>query len=143
MGLMRFSTEITRLVPIAGMRRNRDELIAATRTILPDGDTRLRDAIAEGVAAVEKRLEKDAINAVVVLTDGKDTVSSRTTLATLDELERQGQKETGQIRVFTIAYGATPNKRELSRYAAATGGKSYAANTDDIATIYRSISSFF
>jgi Ca-activated chloride channel family protein len=144
MGLMRFSTDITPLVPLAGVRRNRAKLIEATRTILPDGDTRLRDAIAAGVAAVEKRLDPDAINAVVVLTDGKDTVSSLTTLGLLNELEAQAEKESGgQIRVFTIAYGTAPNKRELQRYAEASGGNDYVASTDDIASIYQQISSFF
>jgi Ca-activated chloride channel family protein len=142
MGLMRFSSEIKPLVPIGEMRENRAKLIAATRTILPDGETFLRDAIIRAVAAVEDRIDKDAINAVVVLTDGKDT-SLRPVVDTLEELERQGEKEAGQIRVFTIAYGTAPNKRELGLYAAATGGNDYAASTDDIASIYEQISSFF
>ena len=36
-----------------------------------------------------------------------------------------GPKESGQIRVFTIAYGSDPNEAELARYAEATGGKAY------------------
>ena len=58
-------------------------------------------------------------------------------------LERQREKETGQIRVFTIAYGSDPNEAELAEYAKASGGKSYKGGADDIASIYRSISSFF
>jgi hypothetical protein len=59
------------------------------------------------------------------------------------ELEPQGEKESGQIRVFTIAYGADPNETELASYAEATGGKSFRADTSDIERVYRSISSFF
>jgi Ca-activated chloride channel homolog len=142
MGLMRFSSEIRPLVPIAGMRDNRAELIAATKTILPDGETHLREAVTTAVATVEKRYGKDAINAVVVLTDGQDT-SLRPMDDTLEVLERQGKGEAGQIRVFTIAYGTDANERELSLYAAATGGRAYEASTDDIASIYEQISSFF
>jgi Ca-activated chloride channel homolog len=142
-GLTKFSSDITPLVPIAGMRTNRAKLIAAAKTILPVGDTRVRDATVEGVKAVERVLDRESINAVVVLTDGEDTVSSRSADRTVSDLERQGRKESGQIRVFTIAYGTDPNEAELARYAEATGGKAYKGSTDDIASVYRSISSFF
>jgi Ca-activated chloride channel family protein len=143
MGLTRFSTNIVPLVPIRPMRANRAKLIAATRTIFPDGETALREATLAGVRAVERRLDRDAINAVVVLTDGADTVSRETTLGTVNELERQAEKEAGQIRVFTIAYGSSPNESELERFADATGGNDYKARTDDIASVYQQISSFF
>ena len=59
------------------------------------------------------------------------------------ELEAQRRKESGQIRVFTIAYGSEPNADELADYAKASGGNSYKGGGDDIESIYRSISSFF
>lgn len=142
-GLTKFSTKVDELVPIGPMRANRGRLLSALETIFPEGDTRVRDATVEGIEAVERRLDKDAINAVVVLTDGQDTASSRSAEQVVRELERQGDKETGQIRVFTIAYGAEPNAQELARYAEATGGKAFTADTSDIDAVYRSISSFF
>ena len=57
--------------------------------------------------------------------------------------EAQRRKESGQIRVFTIAYGREPNADELADYAKASGGNSYEGGGDDIESIYRSISSFF
>jgi Ca-activated chloride channel family protein len=142
-GLTKFSSEITELVPIAPMRTNRAKLLAATDSIFPDGDTRVRDAAVEAVQAVESRLDPDAINAVVLLTDGEDTVSSRSADQVVRELEPQGRKESGQIRVFTIAYGTDPNEAELARYANATGGRPYEGTRDDIESVYLSISSFF
>jgi len=142
-GLIKFSSDITRLVPIDDMRANRALLIAATKTIFPEGDTRARDATVVGVEQVEDALDRDAINAVVMLTDGQDTVSTRSAQDVERALERQSRKESGQIRVFTIAYGSDPNAKELARYAEATGGNAYEATTDDIASIYRQISSFF
>jgi Ca-activated chloride channel homolog len=142
-GLTKFSSDITPLVPIAPMRKNRPKLTAALATLLPDGDTRVRDAAVEAVKAVEAKLDPDAINAVVLLTDGSDTVSSRSADQVVRELEAQGRKESGQVRVFTIAYGREPNETELARYAAATGGKPYEGTKDDVESIYLSISSFF
>jgi Ca-activated chloride channel family protein len=142
-GLTTFSTEITPLVPIAPMRTNRERLRRAAADLVPVMDTRVRDATVEGVRAVEAALDRDAINAVVLLTDGEDTASTRTFAQAVAELEPQGRKESGQVRVFTIAYGTEPNKRELARFAAVTGGDDYEAGQDDIASIYRRISSFF
>jgi Ca-activated chloride channel homolog len=142
-GLIKFSSEITQLVPIGPMRGNRAKLIAAAEDILPEEDTRVRDATMAGVEAVEAELDREAINAVVVLTDGQDTASDRSGYDVIKALEQQGRRESGQIRVFTIAYGRDANKSELAKYAAASGGKSYEGGTDDIASVYQSISSFF
>jgi Ca-activated chloride channel family protein len=142
-GLIKFSSEITELVPIGPMSENRAKLITAAENLLPEEDTRVRDATIAGVQAVEAVLDRDAINAVVVLTDGQDTASERKGYDVIKALERQGRKESGQVRVFTIAYGREPNKSELAKYAVASGGKSYEGGTDEIASVYRSISSFF
>jgi Ca-activated chloride channel family protein len=142
-GLTRFSSDVVPLVPIAPMRTNRAKLAAAVKAIFPDGDTRVRDATVDAVEAVEAKFDPGAINAVVLLTDGVDTVSSRSADAVVKELEAQGRKESGQIRVFTIAYGSEPNESELARYAEATGGKAYEGTKDDIESVYLSISSFF
>ena len=104
---------------------NREELLRRRRRDLPGGETRVRDATIAGVQAVEAELDPDAINAVVVLTDGEDTSSARTAEAVVRELEAQRRKESGQIRVFTIAYGSEPNADELADYAKASGGNSY------------------
>ena len=114
-GLIKFSGQITPLVPIAPMRTNRQALLDATETILPEDETRVRDATIAGVQAVEAALDPDAINAVVVLTDGEDTSSGRDADAVVRELEAERRKECGQIRVFTIAYGSEPNADELRR----------------------------
>ena len=142
-GLIKFSHQITPLVGIAPMKSNRAKLLAATDTILPEDDTRVRDATLDGINAVTEHLDRAAINAVVLLTDGEDTSSNASDYDVVGALERQREKETGQIRVFTIAYGSDPNESELAEYAKASGGKSYKGGADDIESIYRSISSFF
>ncbi|HYI17956.1 MAG TPA: vWA domain-containing protein, partial [Solirubrobacteraceae bacterium] len=143
MGLTKFSDEITPLVPIGPLRENRKALAEAVQGILPDAETRVRDAIVDAVETVERRFDEGAVNAVVALTDGADTASSQSALAAIATLARQSEKEAGQVRVFTIAYGSDADTVELERIAEATGGKAYKAGTDDIASIYRLISSFF
>jgi len=143
-GLWTFSTTIEKRVPITRLRDGgRERLTEAIGEIFPDGDTRVYDATLEGVRAVEEELDRGAINAVVVLTDGQDTASSTPLTSVVRELERQGEKESGEIRVFTIAYGAEPDEDALASFAEATGGKPFVATTDDIERVYLSIASFF
>jgi Ca-activated chloride channel family protein len=144
LGLWTFSTDIEKRVPIGRVGGGgRARLLQAVGEVFPDGDTSIYDATLEGVRAVEAELDRGAINAVVVLTDGQDTASTRTARAVLDELERQGEKESGEIRVFTIAYGSEPDVDVLASFAGATGGKPFVATTDDIERVYLSIASFF
>jgi len=142
-GLMKFSSEVRELVPIASMAANRKRLLRAIDEIVPEGETALRDAVVDGVRAVDAKLDKDAINAVVMLTDGQNNASNRTVEEVAAELAAHGQREVGQIRVFTIAYGSEPNEAELSRYAQESGGKPYEAGRQNIQAVYQQISSFF
>jgi len=142
-GLMKFSSEVRELVPIASMAANRKRLLRAIDEIVPEGETALRDAVVDGVRAVDAKLDKDAINAVVMLTDGQNNASNRTVEEVAAELAAHRQREVGQIRVFTIAYGSEPNEAELSRYAQESGGKPYEAGRQNIQAVYQQISSFF
>jgi Ca-activated chloride channel homolog len=142
-GLAKFSDKITQLVPPAPFRDNRAALQRAVRDIIPEDDTSLYDALLFGVDTVKARADTDHINAVVILTDGQDTHSSATQAQVMSALRAQGQAESASVRVFTIAYGQDAQEQELERFATASGGKGFPADTGDIAAVYRSISSFF
>jgi Ca-activated chloride channel family protein len=61
----------------------------------------------------------------------------------VQRLKQENQSEGGGVRVFTIAYGQDPNRDELQRFAEASGGKAFVGTTENIESVYRSISSFF
>jgi Ca-activated chloride channel family protein len=87
---------------------------------------------------------KDHINAVVVLTDGDDTSSRRVTKRQLIARLTGDQEAPDRVRVYTIAYQPQPSFAPvLDEVAAAGGGQSYRGNTDNIESIYTSVSSFF
>jgi Ca-activated chloride channel family protein len=142
-GLTKFSTKVVPLVAPAPFRINKERLRVAIVDIVPENDTAVRDATVQEVERIKKLADADHINAVVVLTDGEDTASSLTESQVVERLRAEGDAESRQVRVFTIAYGSQPNARELQRYADASGGKAFRASTDDIEQVYRSISSFF
>lgn len=143
-GLTTFSDEIRPLVPIGSMAQNGAKLRQVVAGVNADGGTKIYDVTAAAVQQVAKVADKSRINAVVLLTDGEDTDSSRTADQVVQELGGQGDSSR-RVRVFTIAYssGAAGAADVLAKIAAASGGKSYEGTTSDIESVYRSISSFF
>ena len=143
-GLTIFNDRVIALLPIAPVGGNRAELGGRIGGLIADGGTAIYDATDEAVKQVAKLADKSRINAVVLLTDGEDTDSSKSADALVRELDAQGDSSR-RVRVFTIAYsaGAQGAAENLARIAEASGGKSYTGDQDDIETVYRSISSFF
>jgi Ca-activated chloride channel family protein len=144
-GLTTFSDQIRRAVPVGPFGANRARLESTIDRLIADGGTAAFDATVDGFETVRDLAgDNDRINAVVLLTDGEDTDSSKSVEDVERELEGQGDSQK-QVRVFTIAYsaGAAGAKEALQRIAVASGGNSYTGNTEDIEAVYRSISSFF
>ena len=143
-GLTVFNERVTPLAPIEPIRDNRARLQGLVAGLVADGGTAIYDATDQAVAQVSKLADTSRINAVVLLTDGEDTDSSKSVATLVREIAAQGDS-TRRVRVFTIAYsaGAAGAAQNLDRIAAASGGKPYTGDTDDIETVYRSISSFF
>jgi Ca-activated chloride channel family protein len=143
-GLTTFSDRIQPLVAIAPARRNRAKLRRIVSNLIAEGGTAIYDATTEGVAQVGKLADTSRINAVVLLTDGEDTDSTRSADQVVAALAAQGDSSK-RVRVFTIAYsaGAAGAAENLARIADASGGKAYVGKTSDIESVYRSISSFF
>jgi Ca-activated chloride channel family protein len=143
-GLTIFSDQVQPLVPIAPVRQNKRRLQGTIRDLIADGGTAFHDATNAGVETVRRLGARDRINAVVVLTDGEDTDSALTIDDVVQRLDAQGDSDSA-VRVFTIAFSASAVGAEegLQRIATASGGKAYQGSTEDIETVYRSISSFF
>jgi Ca-activated chloride channel homolog len=143
-GLTTFNDEVRPVLPIGSVRENRAQLKETVSGLIAEGGTAIYDVTAAAFASVKRAAGGgDRINAVVLLTDGEDTDSDKTLEDVLPELD-QGDTE-NPVRVFTIAYSAEAEgaRQALERIAAASGGKSYTGDTENIDTVYRSISSFF
>jgi Ca-activated chloride channel homolog len=144
-GLTVFDDRVDQLIPIGSFEKTEARLKRTVSGLFADGGTAFRDATAEAFREVEAEASQgDRINAVVVLTDGEDTDSSRSLESVLGELSSQGDSAT-QVRVFTIAYSATADGAAdaLQQIAEASGGQYYEGETEDIELVYRSISSYF
>ncbi|MEA2171624.1 MAG: Ca-activated chloride channel, partial [Solirubrobacteraceae bacterium] len=143
-GLTAFNQDIVPLVPIAPYKDNGAKLRSTVAGLVADGGTAFYEAAVKGFSDVRDLHDTSRINAVVLLTDGEDTDSAIDFEQARRELGGQGDAA-GQVRLYTIAYsaGAAMAEEQLNALAAATGGKGYQGSTEDIESVYRSISSFF
>jgi Ca-activated chloride channel family protein len=145
-GLMKFSDrdEIRTVVPLGTGPGHREKLETAVRGLIANGGTAFYDAVSRAFGRMQ-RLGHDGtrINAVVLLTDGKDENSD---LDLADVVKRLDQGDTEYpVRVFTIAYKleSSDARKALEDIAAASGGGSYTGDTGDIDTVYSKIGSYF
>ena len=104
------------------------------------GGTALIDAAYAGVATLQQENQPDAINAVVVMTDGLENESERD-LYDLQALVRE--QPSLPIVVFTIGFGDDADEATLSEMARIGGGQYRRAGEADIEELYRIISTYF
>jgi len=154
-GLWSFSTYLNgekdyqELVPIGPMSaqinaaNRRDELTARLGGLVPGGGTGLYDTSLAAYQYLKQHLAADAINAVVVLTDGRNEDSGG---IDLDNLVAALQAESGSetVRLFTIAYGSDADHDVLRRIAQATQAAAYdSSKPDTIDQVFTAVISNF
>jgi Ca-activated chloride channel homolog len=129
------------LVPVGPVAQNEAELRRQIDGLFPTNGTPLYDVARNSFDVMVDSFDDARINAVVLLTDGKnddgvpadDTEQLETTLA---ELQRRSQGELGlPVRLFTIGYGGDADLSVLRQLAEATNGASY--NASDPKSIYK------
>ena len=140
LGLVPFSSNVT-IVPLAPISTGRQSMVQQINGIFPDGQTNLYEAILAGHGMLVHPPQPRRICAVVVLTDGEDNG----TRVTLDQLLKalQVSGELGDVRVFTIGYGASAKLDDLKKISTQTKGQFYQGTPDNIRAIFEDIATFF
>jgi Ca-activated chloride channel family protein len=122
------------LVAVGPMSQNEARLRQAIEGLSPTNGTPLYDVVLDSFQQMYDRYDPSVINAVVLLTDGKNDDGNISDDAaqlerTSSELRRLSQGELGRpIRVFTIAYGSDADLSVLKQIAEATNAASYNAS---------------
>lgn len=140
-GLREFSTGLgdgtafwNDLVPIGPMSQNERALRQRIEGLFPTNGTPLYDVVLDSFRTMYDQYDPNLINAVVLLTDGKNDDGNVADDAaqlerTVSELRRLSQGELGRpIRVFTIAYGTDADLSVLKQIAEATNAAVYNAS---------------
>jgi Ca-activated chloride channel homolog len=156
-GLRVFSTDLTSdgatsldLVPIGPIGQQRADLSRAIDDLVPTNGTPLYDVTGASYATMLDGFDPARINAVVLLTDGRNEDEDPDDDADqldglLDELRagNEGQ-QTRPVRIFPIAYGADADLSTLRRLADATTGAAYdSSNPTAINDVFAAVVSNF
>lgn len=141
LGLWTFSTPVQgrstpwlELVPTAPVRTVLPTFQAKVAGLQADGGTALYATTRAAVRAVQTSFDRDRINAVVLLTDGKNEYPEDNNLQQL-VADIGGEETDTSVRVFPIAYGDKADLSVLRDIAKASRAAAYDAT--DPATIDR------
>ncbi len=103
--MMEFNSVINQPVLIEGTPEGKAIGAQFVGSLRADGATHLYDAILSGRNWLQQNIRKDAINAVLVLTDGADNKSNIRLEELLPELKKTGFGNDNPISIFTVGYG--------------------------------------
>nr|MBA3488931.1 substrate-binding domain-containing protein [Longispora sp. (in: high G+C Gram-positive bacteria)] len=132
-GLWTFSTEMrgastpyTEYVPIGQVSAVKGQLVQAIRGLSPEGGTALYATARASQRKLLSVADPDRINAVVLLTDGRNEYPRDDNLDQLVKDLDASQLE-NSVRVFTIAYGEQADFDVLQRISRASRAAAYDA----------------
>ncbi|MBK8419755.1 VWA domain-containing protein [Candidatus Villigracilis saccharophilus] len=138
-----FNDTISTLTPLTPIGEKRQQVLDSVSGIFEQNSTSLYDAVLKAYQDMQIEGDPNHIRAIVVLSDGADTVST----ATLEEVVRQIQTAQGEggnaIKIFTIAFGEDADADILKSIADPSGGKQYNSLPETIQKIYDEIATFF
>jgi Ca-activated chloride channel homolog len=141
-GLIAFSSAAREVVPLAALADNRDRLDQTINGLTANGNTALYDSVAMALRKLRALNDSERINAVVVMTDGKENNSS----TRLDALVRDLQTATGSsvpVLVFCIAYGGDADLVPLEAISKAAGAFAKSSDLTNISDLYKTLSTYF
>ncbi len=140
-GVIEFSSGIQRVSPLRQLDEgSRAELNEVIDSMYAGGNTALIDAVRTAYTYLLNNEDQEAINAIVVMTDGQENASEYS----LRDLQEQFQNtEAAQIVIFTIGFGRDVDASMLEDIAEIGGGQFRRADETDIEELYKIISTYF
>ena len=152
-GLRIFSTNIAPkeprhyldLIPFGEIAGNREAIAAKIQSLVPTEGTPLYRTATDSFEFLKAEYDPARINAVVLLTDGRNEDTFNDLNATIAKLRAGAEGQSSQpVRLFTIAYGQDADKGTLKRLAEATNAASYdASDPQSIDKVFTAVISNF
>jgi Ca-activated chloride channel homolog len=139
-GMIRFSSRVETIVELDNLGRNRAALNLAVDQLQAVGDTALLDAVYEAHRQIQARADRERINAIVVMTDGRENNSRIGLRSLVRELEASNRVP---VVIFCIAYGLDADLMTLQAIAEPTGGQVREGDLETIQDLYRVLSTYF
>lgn len=138
--LVEFGSGTKNFVPLTKMTdANRAQFQATIQAMSADGGTALIDAVYTAAQDLVQHGDSNAINAIVVMTDGKENES----YYGLSDLNQLLSRQQPAPVIFTIAFGSDADEEMLSEIARIGGGQYRRASEVDLQELYKTISTYF
>jgi Ca-activated chloride channel family protein len=141
-GLVEFSSQVNNIIPLDELSQNRADLTATIEQLEASGDTALLDAVNAAYVRLQQLNDRERINAIVAMTDGKENHSS-ISLRELTQTMQAGNERGVPIVVFCIAYGDDADYDTLEALAEATDGQVRKGDLESIRQLYKILSTYF
>lgn len=139
-------TDYLDLVPIGEIRDQREKIASSIRGLTPIAGTPLYTVAQDSYETMQSDFAPERINAVVLLTDGRNEDPRNNDLEGLLETLRstnEGQS-TRPVRIFAIAYGEDADLAVLRRIAETTNATAYdASDPTTISQVFTAVISNF
>ena len=140
-GLLEFASGSKNFTPLRPLQESvRTDLLTEIDRMEPIGGTALIDAVYNAANDLLAQNDQEAINALVVMTDGQENESSYA----LNDLNDLLQSHPNQrLVIFTIAFGSDADETLLQEMAKIGNGQFRRASETDIEELYKIISTYF
>lgn len=131
------------LVPIDSVENNLEDLQGMISNLTPDGGTALYATARASIESMNANLDPTRINAVVLLTDGRNEYPQDTDLPGLVS-DLKGASENNGVRLFTIGYGKDADLPTLEMMSEASQAAAYdASDPSTINSVFTAVISNF
>lgn len=149
LALVSFSSSVYEEVQLGALAETREQIVEAVNAMEAGGNTALYDAIFYSAQRLSEQREPDRINAVLVMTDGRENASrlyaraSRDPESLIDALEGLKEETGVPVLVFAVAYGEDADLAVLQRISDSTQAQAYEGNPQTIRKLYQLLSAYF
>ncbi len=141
-GLVEFSSTVNNIVELDELGDNRSELEQSIGALQAYGNTALLDGVRTAYVRLQQENDPERINAIVVMTDGREN-NSYITLGQLQREIESGNASGVPVVIFAIAFGDDADYDVLRTIAESSGGQVRQGDLNTIRQLYRLLSSYF
>lgn len=141
-GLVEFSSTVNNILPLDELGNNRSGLEQNIDALQAYGNTALLDGVRTAYVRLQQENDPERINAIVVMTDGRENNSS-TALSQLQREIQRGNSQGVPVVIFAIAFGDDADYDVLRAIAETSGGQVRQGDLNTIRQLYRLLSSYF
>ncbi len=114
----------------------------AVSNLDPGGNTALLDGVAAAYERLQQLDDPSRINAIVVMTDGKENASAMSLSQLVARLQNGNQRGVPVV-IFAIAYGSDADMHVLQSLSDATSGQTLVGSVETIRKLYKILSTYF